>query len=386
MLNLTVIIGSLDSGGCERHLLQILPKISSSEIKITVFQISREGKLAEKFRELGIKVEKPLISAGKKRNIARRLIRLTATIFQFSWFCISRKTDIFHFFLPASYHLCAPIAILLTRSRLIMSRRSLNNYMRDKPFIKWLEKQLHKRIDCILGNSRAVCKELIEDENAPAEKVGLIYNGLDTERFDHLKKQGHSAFPQQREKFTLTCVANLIPYKGHEDLLRAVSSIAHELPRNWRLLLAGRDDNLQDYLVDLTKYLEISDRVHFLGSADDIPKILDQTDMFILPSHEEGFSNALLEAMFAECPIVVTDVGGNREALANGQAGLLVPAKSPEMLAIAIKSLALDHQKAAILAKNARKRVEENYSVEKCVCAYEALYKSKNLPPKLRVM
>ncbi|WP_430469365.1 glycosyltransferase [Thalassospira lucentensis] len=386
MLNLTIIIGSLDSGGCERHLLQILPKISRSKINITVFQISKEGKLAEKFRELGINVIKPILSLEKKRNKLHRLIRLTATILQFAWFCLSVKTDIFHFFLPGSYHLCAPITLLLTRSRLIMSRRSLNNYMKGKPFINWLEKKLHKRIDYILGNSRAVCKELIEDENAPIEKVGLIYNGLDTQWFNQQKKQLDFSQQSLCEEFTLTCVANLIPYKGHKDLICALSSIAHDLPQNWRLLLAGRDDNLQDDLVQLSRDLGISHKVYFLGSVDNIPSLLSRSDIFILPSHEEGFSNALLEAMYAECPIVVTDVGGNKEALADGLAGLIVPARSPELLASAIKTLALDRNKAKALSQQARARVEEKFSVERCVSAYQELYTSKTLPTTLKVM
>src|SRR5690606_8517372 len=98
---------------------------------------------------------------------------------QFSLFITTHKPDIIQFFLPSNYMHGAPIALLLGCRRLIMSRRSLNNYMCRAPsWMKWLELRLHPYMTAITGNSKAVVKQLVEEERAPPEKISLIYNGV----------------------------------------------------------------------------------------------------------------------------------------------------------------------------------------------------------------
>ena len=157
------------------------------------------------------------------------------------------------------------------------------------------------------------------------------------------------------------------------------------MPKHWTLILIGRDvpiqglDNLpcNGYRAVLERRcmeLELSDNIKFLGERSDAPALLRCADIGVLPSHEEGFSNALLEMMAASLATVASDVGGNAEALDGGHAGLLVPPQDPDALAGAIRRLidAPDTRKS--FGDAARMRVLENYTIARCADAYEDVY------------
>jgi glycosyltransferase involved in cell wall biosynthesis len=177
-------------------------------------------------------------------------------------------------------------------------------------------------------------------------------------------------------------VANLIPYKGHADLLDAFGSIREQLPQNWELWCVGRDDGIGQGLKERAERLGIASHVRFLGSRSDVPDLLLRADVGVLCSHEEGFSNAVLEAMAAGLPMVVTDVGGNAEAVVDGDTGYVVPPKDPPRLAEALLSVALDARRSDMGARG-RKRAEELFSMDACLHQYELLY--QEAVPALRV-
>ena len=99
---------------------------------------------------------------------------------------IFRKKTILHFYLPLPYLIYAPLGIILGKHILIMSRRSKNHYQINKPFISFFEKILHKNMHTIIGNSKDVVEELIE-EGVPKSKLKLIYNGV--QKFDHAMRK-----------------------------------------------------------------------------------------------------------------------------------------------------------------------------------------------------
>ena len=98
--------------------------------------------------------------------------------------------------------------------------------------------------------------------------------------------------------------------------------------------------------------------------------------MFILPSHQEGFSNALLEAMAARLPVVATAIGGNSDAVVDGETGSLVPVRDPRVLAVAILRLAQDPDLRVNFGEAGRRRVELHFSLQACVDRYERLYRA----------
>ncbi|MBV8697006.1 MAG: glycosyltransferase, partial [Bradyrhizobium sp.] len=119
----------------------------------------------------------------------------------------------------------------------------------------------------------------------------------------------------------------------------------------------------------------LESHISLLGVRSDIPDLLNASDVAILASHQEGFSNAIIEGMQAGLPVIVTDVGGNAEAVASGETGLVVAPRDPDALAAAILRLASDGELRQRYGAAGRRRVAVHFSLEACVAAYEALYR-----------
>jgi glycosyltransferase involved in cell wall biosynthesis len=140
--------------------------------------------------------------------------------------------------------------------------------------------------------------------------------------------------------------------------------------------LVGRDEGLKSKLESLADQGGISRHIRFLGEYPDTLALLAAADFGLLTSHEEGFSNAILEGMAAGLPMIVTDVGGNPEAVLDGRTGLVVPPRNVEAIGEAILRLADDPELRAQLGKAARLRVQKEFSMTRCADAHDHLYRS----------
>jgi glycosyltransferase involved in cell wall biosynthesis len=118
----------------------------------------------------------------------------------------------------------------------------------------------------------------------------------------------------------------------------------------------------------------VADNVIFLGARQDVSALLAACDVALSSSHQEGFSNTILEGMAAALPTIATAVGGNPEAVLDGVTGLIVPPRDPQSFASAILKLAHDARLRATMGANARRRVTEYFGLDRCVDAYQALY------------
>lgn len=361
MTRLLVVVRSLGLGGTERHLLAVLPRLPAEGIMPTIACVHGGGALTAAFAGAGIEVlEAP-----------RRLGPLSA-LFWLRGLYRARQPDCIHFFLPEAY-LLGGLAALGRRCIRVMSRRSLNLYQARHPLAARLERFLHGGMHALLGNSRAVLKDLA-DEGAPRERLHLIANGLTIRAADRTTARARLGLAT--DALVMAMIANLIPYKGHADLLTALGRIAAELPPDWLLLCAGRDDGIGGALQAQAAALGIGANVRFLGLRDDVPDILAATDIAISASHEEGSSNAVLEAMASACAVVATRAGGNAEAVRDGATGLLVPVNDPAALSDAILTVAKDAALRIRLGAAARQAVEMDFSLDACVRAYAALYRA----------
>jgi glycosyltransferase involved in cell wall biosynthesis len=125
--------------------------------------------------------------------------------------------------------------------------------------------------------------------------------------------------------------------------------------------------------------LGITDRVVFAGQQTDPRPYLQAADIFMLPSRQEGFSNALLEAMASGLPVVATDVGGNSEAVVNGDGGWIVRPEDAEALANAVQSLATQRTDLPAMGRRNRERVEKTFSLDRSVVALASWYRYGDL-------
>ena len=292
---------------------------------------------------------------------------------------VRRVHPLVHCFLPESYLLGGGVALMQGAAACLMSRRSRNHYQARHPFAAWVESHLHQRMDALVGNSHAVVQDLL-DEGAPPERVRLLHNGID----NALYATGQARFARRRavrtvlkvpeDRVVLTCVANLYPYKGHADLLDALALLGSGFTARTTCLFVGRDAGARASIEMQAERLGLSASVCFLGERGDIPDLLAASDIGVLASYEEGFSNAVIEGMAASLPMVVTDVGGNAEAVIDGECGYVIPPHDPTALAKALENLICDSGRRQNMGEAARRRVAESFSLDACVAAYEALY------------
>jgi glycosyltransferase involved in cell wall biosynthesis len=374
------VIGTLGIGGSERHLVSVARALTQRGWRVSVYSLAGNGPLGKDIIDAGARLYFSPIQRGQKpMSLVARVFRLAVAAVHLLFVMMRRRFAIVHFFLPAAYLTGAPLAALARIKIRIMSRRSLNLYQRHYGSLyRLLEHRLHRTMTAIVGNSRSVVRELEDEEGVPRSRLALIYNGLDAARYGDNSSRDvmRASLGANASTLVLVIVANLIPYKGHRDLIEALGSANKNMPADWRLLVVGRDDGIENALRAQSAALGIGDKISFLGLRRDIPEILNASDVGLLCSHEEGFSNAILEGMAAGLPMIVTDVGGNAEAVCDGETGLVVPARDAKRLAEAIVHLATDPAFRKQFGMAGRERVAKYFTFARCIDGYEALYRT----------
>jgi glycosyltransferase involved in cell wall biosynthesis len=368
-----VIVSSrLDIGGAERHLARILPVLKRRGIDITLYAMERGGPLEADILAQAVRVEGP--------PRAKFLHWPLATL-ALARFLRRERPTIVHFFLPRPYVYGSIAAELAGHRRRLMSRRSLTVYREKYPLLRSLERFLHRRTLGFIGNSRAVLDQLAAEVGDP-DKLALIHNGVETPApiTPAGRERARQALDIAGDALVIVVVANLIAYKGHHDLLEALHLIKDQLPKSWLVLAAGRDDGIGLELKRRAEALNIGAHIKWLGEQAAVERVLCAGDIFVLPSHQEGFSNALLEAMAANLAVIATAIGGNLDAIVDGESGLLVRPRDPRSLAVALVRLAADPDLRRRFAEAARQRVERQFALQSCVDRYEKLYRGMSEP------
>ena len=373
------IAGGLATGGTERHLSLVLPRLLERGIRPRLFAFGADGPMSEPIRDAGIEIEFLLLDNAVVTHLPRPFRGLAiyaGSVFRM-WRVIRReKPDICHCFLPMSTIIGGLAAKLAGHKRVVASRRSLRNYQTGEPLLASVERRLIRGMAAVLGNSRAVTEELAA-EGVATDRIGLIYNGVDVET----PVRGACGTSVRKrldipdDALVVLTVANLIPYKGHRDLLAAMAMAADDLPQPWVLLCAGRDDGIGADLERYADSLGIRSNLRLLGECAQIGDLYRAADLSVLSSHQEGFSNALLEALATGCPTIATAVGGNVEAIGEGHAGRLVAPKDPTALAAAIREIGCDVELRRRMSAAAESRARALFSMEACVQHYENLYR-----------
>jgi glycosyltransferase involved in cell wall biosynthesis len=335
--------------------------------------LTERGERAEQVEAAGVEVAASPRLARRKGSFLRYPAHVALATNNLYWLMRRWRPQIAHFYLPGPYLIGANVAIAARIPIKIMSRRSLSDYQRNWPLVAKLERRLHAKMDAVIGNSRAVVRQLI-DEGIPEAKVRLIYNGIDVSPVLPDRNEARQALGIDNDTLVGVVIANLIHYKGHRELVRGLSHVETELPTPWRIFVAGRDHGIRAELEELAAARGISHRIQFLGEYSDIPCLLAASDFGLLTSREEGFSNVILECMAAGLAMVVTDVGGNAEAVLHGETGFVVPPRNPKAIGDAILELARNPEQRKRFGAAARKRVEKEFSIDKCVKAHADLY------------
>lgn len=227
--------------------------------------------------------------------------------------------------------------------------------------------QILRQADAIVAVSREVERELLAYGFSP-DRIVRIPNGVDTTLF----RRKESSLKSGKTRFLLTVRRH--PQKGIDIVLRAARMLQEQgLDGKFEISLYGEDYPEHDYR-SMARELGVMNSVSFFPFENDILSLYQSADCFVLPSRGEGLSNALLEAMAMELAVIATSVSGTTDVVDDGKDGFLIPPDSPEALSAAMVSIIHDREMASRLGLNARRKVEQHFSLESVARKYADLY------------
>lgn len=339
-------------GGGERHLADL------------------SNSLAERGHDLyaalrpGAPVRDLLTSTAAANVLETRMINAADVLSasQIAEFAKRNQIDIIHAHVARDYTITALTARLAGRP-FVLTRHVLFPMKRLHRFVLG-------RVGAIIAPSTAVYDGIRKEGVLPAERVSLIHNGVDVDRFQ----------PLVREPGTtgiISSIGHLGKLKGHDIFIRA-AAIACAKNRSLQFEVTGEDKGRTGqsrlFLSKLIDELGVGHCVKLAGWVEDISDTLRRTDIFVSAARTEPFGLAIAEAMASEVPVISTSSEGATEIIVDGESGLLVPLNDPQSLAAEILRLAGDNDLREKLAREGRKRIVEHFSLEQMVSKTEALY------------
>ncbi len=241
----------------------------------------------------------------------------------------------------------------------------------------FLERAIVGRSDVVVTVCETARRELVERHGLPAQRVLVVWNGVDLEAYRPASRQerdeARRALDVPPGLPLVGIVASLNPIKDHENLLRAAGLVARTHPL--QLLVVGRGSaDRECALRRMAAELGLGTAVRFLGPRADVPRILRALDVAVLCSRSEAMPMTILEYMATGIPMVCTAVGGIPETLGEPAVGLLVPKGDPPALAQALRDLLVNPLRRRDLSERARQRAEQVFDVRRMVKRFEDLY------------
>lgn len=235
-----------------------------------------------------------------------------------------------------------------------------------------------RRADSLLTVSHEAAGLLRENLAIPGDKLTTIHNGVDTNLFFPAENDAEVSAIRQRLHIhpgadLVICVANLLPIKGLDVLIRAWRQVYMADPLA-RLLLVG-DGPLRGELEELVRESRCGNIIRFMGSREDVPLLLRAADVFALPSRYEGCSNATLEAMASGLPVLACDVGGMREIVTHNRTGWLVRPGDGEGLVRTLLGALLDRCVRNRVGTAGRDAAVKYFGLDTWVGRHAALYR-----------
>lgn len=370
MIRILFLIRSLDAGGAERQLCDLVKGLDKHLFDIYVVTFYDGGKLR---KELEAIKEIHLISLGKKKRWD------LLTLF-WRFFIVAKKIcpQILHGYLDMSNLLCLLVGKML-RLKVVWGVRS--SYMELSKYYwtdRWLFKLLvlmSKFPDLIITNSYAGKEYFIKSGYSPKNMV-VINNGIDTRKFYPNRKAGERLRIQwgiNNEQILIGLVGRLDPIKDHPTFIKASAIVAEQNPLTRFVCIGGGDETYKEELHKQVADYGLSEKFIWAGHMEEMATAYDSLDVLCLSSHGEGFPNAVGEAMACGIPVVTTNVGDAAEIV--GDVGKVVAVGDYQQLAKElIHFAAMPKASLRKLGEKSRERIKQKYSLEFLVVNTEKIF------------
>lgn len=367
VVRVSYVITLLDKmGGAEKNLCDLVTNLDRDRFFPYVLAFTG-GQLTEQLARAGV----PVIVNNVTKILSLDALRKGVLFYRF---LKKEKIDI-----VVTYHHDADIwggliARLSGVPVVIASRRDMGYQLQAKHILYY--RLFHCIYSKFIAVSEAVKKIVAQREWIPFDKIQVIYNGLDISLYE---KDNDAAGIRKELGIPASApvvgmVASFRPVKGQMYLVEAAPEVVAACP-DVKFMLAGYNNT--DYFLQVKERiaaLGLEENFIFLGNRSDIPKLLQVFDIFVISSEQEGFSNAIIEAMAAGLPVVASNCGGNPEAVEDHVTGLLFPARDHSALAAALKKLVLNPTVRRRSADNGREKVRRIFQLAGMIKRNEDLY------------
>ena len=348
------LIGSFVSGGSERQCMQLAKSLSETgAFEVIVGCLDRSGPVLAENKWLNAgKIPEFKLNSFYDPNFVYQVYRCAA-------FLKVNQIDVIHthdfysniFGMISGFLSRVPVRIASKRESSIRTERQMQ-----------VERLAFKLAHRIVVNSEMVGSYLYE-QGIPREKLETIYNGVNVHRYARSNSAPNIYLENLHGKRLVAIVANLrSDVKNHSMFLRVAKRVSDAID-SVEFVIAGEGE-LMDQLKAQARELGIERIVHFIGPCGDVPHLLSISEVGVLTSRSEGFSNAILEYMAAGKPVVATRVGGAPEAVLEGGTGFLVESDDDELMAQRIIELMKDPRQREIFGNEGRSRAAKLFSVE----------------------
>ena len=365
------LVDSFDEGGSERQALQLTRLLhNSGRYQVLLACLKSNGVLRSQVADLDLgEIPCYPLTRFYDPNALRQLRRLVHDLRRL-------RIDVLHthdfytniFGMVAGFIAGVPVRIA--------SRRETNG-MRS-PAQQQTQRAAYALAHQIVGNSEAVRRTLVA-ESVHKNKIAIIHNGFDPNRVVSTKSSSRNqalaalGLEKYSSRRFVTIVANMRhDVKDYPMFLRTARRVSDAIP-DVGFLLAGEGE-LKSSLESLAATLGLANKTLFLGRVANIATLLSVSEVGVLTSKAEGFSNSILEYMAAGRPVVATDVGGAREAIVDGETGYLVGSGDDELMAARIISLLEAPEIATRMGEAGKQVVADRFSTAAQLHNTEALY------------
>lgn len=352
-MRVLIVVPGLMIGGAERYIARVAPRLVELGLEVEVCALDPAGPIADELRSEGIALHGTSFARWTSRSRSHLVARSLGELYRV---LRTGRFDVVHSYLYWADVLASLAGRLAGTRRIIVSRRALHWWRHPQHAIfHGAEALSNLAATELIANSRRVLEDTLRAELFVPRRRGVIYNGIEIGGY-------RPAAPQPSGRLRLLTVGALAARKGQSLAIEAmaVAGVDSELT----LVGAGPDE---PSLRALAGRLGVSDRVVFAGEHIDPRPHLEAADVFLLPSRQEGFSNALIEAMACSLPAIATDVGGNAEAIIDGSGGRIVPPEDVPAMAQAIRDLAGRRDLLVDMGRHNRSRCEALFTLDASV-------------------
>ncbi|MFH0731633.1 MAG: glycosyltransferase [Candidatus Omnitrophota bacterium] len=357
-LNVMYVIWSLGLGGAEQVVINLAKGLDKSRFNVAVCCLNQKGVFAENLEKEGI----PVLELHKKGKIDLFIIRKLVRVMK------SYDIDIVHTHLWGA-NLWGTIAAKIAGIKCITTIH--NTEFADNKLEVFFEKFLAKLPNRIIAVGEEVKNAYIENAKVAADKIDVIYNGIEIKKLSVISYQSSvkRGLGIKDDEIVLAIIGRLVEQKGHKYLFEAISHLNGNY--NIKLLVVG-DGPIKESLWSMVDGLELKDKVIFTGFRKDIADIMDASNIIAVPSLYEGIPIVILEAMARKRPVIVTNIGGNRELIDTEES--FVPVADSVSLAKAIEKFIKSPELCQVVADSAYERVRTIFSLGNMINKTQDLY------------